>query len=52
MSQSALAFVLAHPAVSTAIPGAKTPQQVADNVGAAEHKLTEDEILRLRQALE
>src|SRR5215216_4068720 len=52
MSQIALAYVLAHPAVSTAIPGAKTPQQVIDNVGAIEHQLTENEILELRQGLE
>jgi aryl-alcohol dehydrogenase-like predicted oxidoreductase len=52
MSQAALAYVLAHPAVSTAIPGAKTPQQVIDNVGAVEHKFTEIEMSQLNQALE
>jgi aryl-alcohol dehydrogenase-like predicted oxidoreductase len=34
--QAALRFALAHPAVSTAIPGAKTPEQVAENCGASE----------------
>ena len=34
--QAALCFALAHPAVSTAIPGAKTPEQVAENCGASE----------------
>lgn len=52
MSQAALAYVLAHPAVSTAIPGAKTPQQVADNVSAVERELTEDELARLKKLLE
>lgn len=52
MSQVALAYVLAHPAVSTAIPGAKTPQQVAENVGALDRQLTEDELTRLRTLLE
>src|SRR5215208_839358 len=49
MSQAALAYALAHPAVSTVIPGAKTPQQVAENVGAADRSLTEAE---LRQVAE
>ena len=49
MPQAALAYVLAHPAVSTVIPGAKTPQQVAENVGAEDRSLTEAE---LRQVAE
>jgi myo-inositol catabolism protein IolS len=52
MSQAALAYVLAHPAVSTVIPGVKTPQQVIDNIGAIEHLLTEEEMSRLMQVLE
>ena len=51
MSQAALAYVLAHPAVSTLIPGAKTPQQVAENVGTLNHELTEDELARLKKLL-
>ncbi len=35
-AQQALAFCLRHPACHTVIPGAKTPQQVAENVGAAQ----------------
>lgn len=35
MGQGALRFVLSHPAVSVAIPGAKTPQQVTENVEAS-----------------
>jgi len=35
LAQLALQFVMAHPAVTVAIPGAKTPRQLADNVGAA-----------------
>ncbi|MEL7675104.1 MAG: aldo/keto reductase, partial [Chloroflexota bacterium] len=34
LAQLALQFVLAHPAVSTVIPGAKTPAQLRDNLGA------------------
>jgi myo-inositol catabolism protein IolS len=33
--QLALRFVLSHPAVSTAIPGGKTPEQVATNAAAS-----------------
>jgi len=35
LAQLALQFVLAHPAVTTVIPGAKTVKQLNDNVGAA-----------------
>jgi len=35
LAQLALQFVLAHPAVTTAIPGAKNPKQLKDNVRAA-----------------
>ena len=36
MAQLALQFVLAHPAVSLSIPGAKRPQQVEENVSASD----------------
>jgi len=35
LAQLALQFVLAHPAVTVVIPGAKTVRQLKDNVGAA-----------------
>lgn len=35
-AQAALRFVLAYPEVSTTIPGAKTPAQVEENLGASE----------------
>lgn len=44
--------MLAHPAVSATIPGAKRPKQVEDNVEAARRPLTEQELARIRQALE
>lgn len=34
LAQAALQFVLAHPAVAVTIPGAKSPQQVEENVAA------------------
>ena len=36
LAQLALRFAMAHPAVTVAIPGAKTTGQLADNVGAAQ----------------
>jgi aryl-alcohol dehydrogenase-like predicted oxidoreductase len=36
MSQVSLRFCLSHPACHTAIPGAKTPEQVLDNCGASD----------------
>jgi aryl-alcohol dehydrogenase-like predicted oxidoreductase len=48
MAQLALQFALAHPAVSSVIPGAKTPAQLADNVGAARlPELTKAELASL-----
>jgi aryl-alcohol dehydrogenase-like predicted oxidoreductase len=35
LAQLALQFVIAHPAVTAAIPGAKNPRQLADNIQAA-----------------
>jgi len=35
LAQAALQFTLAHPAVSTVIPGARNARQVASNLGAA-----------------
>ncbi len=51
LAQAALAYVLAHTAVSTTIPGAKRPSQVEENVAAAAHPLTEAELVRIREAL-
>ncbi len=48
MAQIALAFVLAHPAVTCAIPGAKSPEQVQANAAAAEVALSADELSQLR----
>jgi aryl-alcohol dehydrogenase-like predicted oxidoreductase len=43
LGQLALRFVLNHPAVSVAIPGAKTPAQVEANAGASRRPLLSDE---------
>ncbi|NOZ60608.1 MAG: aldo/keto reductase, partial [Calditrichaeota bacterium] len=36
MTQVSLRFCISHPACHTVIPGAKTPQQVADNCQASD----------------
>ncbi|CAA9354516.1 MAG: hypothetical protein AVDCRST_MAG29-2500 [uncultured Nocardioidaceae bacterium] len=51
LAQAALAYVLAHPTVSTTIPGAKRPSQVTDNVAAVDHPLSDQELERIAAAL-
>lgn len=46
LGQLALRFVLDHPAVSVAIPGAKTPEQVEANVAASIRPLLSEEARR------
>ena len=47
LGQVALRYVLGHPAVSVAIPGAKTPAQVEANAAASTRPLLSDEDLRV-----
>lgn len=47
VAQVALAWLLARPQVSTVIVGARTPDQLADNLGASRVALTADELLAL-----
>ena len=47
LGQVALRFVLGHPAVSAAIPGGKTPEQVEANAAASARPLLSDEARRL-----
>ena len=48
MAQIALAFAIAHPANTCAIPGARSPEQVRANAAAADLELTDDELETLR----
>ncbi|MET4094102.1 aldo/keto reductase [Arthrobacter sp. UYCu712] len=48
-SQVALAWLVDQPAVTSIILGARTTLQLADNLAAAELRLTEGEMLRLRE---
>jgi aryl-alcohol dehydrogenase-like predicted oxidoreductase len=49
-AQVALAYTLAKPAVTSVIVGARTEEQLRDNLGAAELSLTEAELARLDDA--
>lgn len=49
LAQAALQFVLANPAVSLAIPGAKNPAQAKANAAAADSALTADELAKARE---
>jgi aryl-alcohol dehydrogenase-like predicted oxidoreductase len=51
IAQAALQFVLAHPAATCPIPGAKNVAQIEVNA-AADGELSEDELQRIRRALE
>ena len=46
-AQVALAWLLERPAVATVVVGARTDQQLADNLAAAELALSDDELARL-----
>ncbi|GAB3540340.1 aldo/keto reductase [Arthrobacter tecti] len=48
-SQVALAWVAQQPAVTSVILGARTPGQLADNLGAATLELTPEEVARLSE---
>jgi aryl-alcohol dehydrogenase-like predicted oxidoreductase len=45
LSEAALAFVLHHPAVAAAIPGAKYPEQIESNASAADRSLDESALV-------
>jgi myo-inositol catabolism protein IolS len=47
LGQAALRFVLAHPGVHCAVPGARTVAQLESNVPAADADLTPDELARI-----
>ena len=49
MAEAAIRFVLAHPAVHCAIPGARTVGQLEANAGAADGDLTAEELARVRE---
>ena len=50
VAQVALAWLLRQPAVSTVIIGAKRPDQLADNLGAVDVELTDEDLQKLDAA--
>jgi aryl-alcohol dehydrogenase-like predicted oxidoreductase len=48
VSQLALAFTLAHPAVHVAIVGSRRRRHIEESLGAAEIKLSEDDLTEVR----
>ncbi|HVP12241.1 MAG TPA: aldo/keto reductase [Phycisphaerae bacterium] len=52
LAQLSVAWVLARQPVTTALVGARTPEQVKENAGAARIKLSEDELSTVRRAFE
>jgi aryl-alcohol dehydrogenase-like predicted oxidoreductase len=52
LAQLAVAWVLANPAVSSAIVGASRPEQVSENVKASGQKLSEDVLAKIDEMLE
>jgi len=47
LAQLAIAWVVAQPGVTSAIVGARCPDQVADNAGAADWRLTDEELKQI-----
>jgi myo-inositol catabolism protein IolS len=48
LGQAAIRFVLRHPAVHCAVPGARTREQLEANVAAVDAELTDEEYERIR----
>ncbi|SDJ03815.1 aldo/keto reductase [Natribacillus halophilus] len=52
-AQTAIQYVLKHPAVTSVVAGASTPQQVFENIGASElEPLTDEEHARLQGSIQ
>ena len=52
MAQLAIAWALANPAVTSAICGAKTPEQALENCEAGEWQLSEEEMAEIERQIE
>ncbi len=51
MAQLAIAWTLANPAVTSAICGAKTPEQAVENAKAGQWQLTENEVAEIEEQI-
>jgi len=52
MAQTALAWTVAQPGITSAIVGARTPQQAVENAQAGDIQLTPGELTTIRAAFE
>ena len=52
LTQLAIAWTLAHPAVTTAICGAKTPEQIIENCAAGRWQMTQGELQEINAQIE
>ena len=52
LAQLAVAWVLANPAVSSAIVGASRPEQVSENVKASGQKLSDDVLAKIDEVVD
>ncbi|CUU05817.1 Aldo/keto reductase family protein [Candidatus Kryptobacter tengchongensis] len=50
LAQIVINWTFSQPGITTAIVGARNPEQVEENVGAVNLKLTEEEIQKIREA--
>ena len=52
LGQTMLAWLLAQPGITTALVGARSPEQVAENAGAADLRLSDEEVATIRGLLD
>jgi aryl-alcohol dehydrogenase-like predicted oxidoreductase len=52
VAQLALAWVVHHPVVSTAMVGARVPAEIEENVGAAQVALSEDDVAQIEALMD
>ena len=51
VAQLAIAWVLAHPAISVALCGARRPEQVEENIGGSNWQISTDDLYKMGQIL-
>ena len=51
VGQLAIAWVLKHPAVTSAIVGARHPNQITENVGAVNFKIENEDVVKIDELL-
>lgn len=52
VAQLALAWVVKNPTVTTAMVGARVPAEIEENVGAANVKLSDDDVRRIEAIMD